>query len=207
MAMAQDDKEGQIIPSIEYQQADVREALRALFKMVGVSYAIDPDVQGYVTVSLKSVPFGTALQSILRQVDAVYQVQGGVYRIMRKPVDTQPINTGNTDLGIKPTDTKVVRRIKLRSADPLFIAAMLGTDKGSQDFSMPPERSTMINLGGMGGGGGMGGFGSGGMGGGMGGGGFGSGGMGGGGFGSGGMGGGRGGFGGGMGGGRGGFGG
>src|SRR5580700_6495592 len=72
------------IPSLELEQADVREALRALFKNVNVSYSIAPEVQGPVTVSLKNVTFETALQNVLRQVDATYRVEGGVYEIVKR---------------------------------------------------------------------------------------------------------------------------
>ncbi len=181
MAFAQDDITQRNIPSLEYQQADVREALRALFRSVGASYTIAPDVQGLITVSLKNVPFEQALQQVIRQVEATYRIESGVYQIVKRE---EPVlnNQNPTDTGL-PTNTNrnVRRRIKIRYADPQFIAILLGTDKGSQNFSLTPELSTVQNTpqgGGMGGfgGGGMGGFGGGGMGGfggGMGGGGFG----------------------------------
>ena len=68
LASAQEDVSQKTIPSLELEQADVREALRALFKNVNVSYSIAPEVQGTVTVSLKSVTFETALQHVLRQL-------------------------------------------------------------------------------------------------------------------------------------------
>ncbi len=204
------DPSQKIIPSLEYQQADVREALRALFRNVGVSYSIDPVIQGFVTVSLKNVTFEAALQYVLRQVDATYRVEGGVYEIVKReePTTVTPDAGGTT----APTDHKVIRRIPIRHADPQFIALLIGADKGSTNFDLAPEMST-INKGqqggGQGGGGGFGGGGGGGFGGGGGGfggggGGFGGGGGGGFGGGGGGFGGGGGGFGGGGGGGRGG---
>jgi len=202
LASAQEDVSQKTIPSLELEQADVREALRALFKNVNVSYSIAPEVQGTVTVSLKSVTFETALQHVLRQVDATYRVEGGVYEIVKKADNVAPI-TGGGDENVKTTTT-ITRRIKIRSADPQFIAMMIGRKGGNQQYNISPEMST-VNRGsqmggGMGGmGGGMGGMGGGmggmGMGGGMGG--FGGGGMGGMGGGMGGMGGGMGGFGGG----------
>ncbi|MCW5944022.1 MAG: hypothetical protein KIS66_17465 [Fimbriimonadaceae bacterium] len=209
------DPSNQKIPSLELDQADIRDALRQLFKNVGdVSYTLAPDVVGVVTVRLKDVSFETALRNVLQQVDATYRIEGGVYQIIRKE---QPIVTGgndNTELPTTPTDNKVTARIKIRHADPQYIIGMLN---GSLGPGTPPEISGLSGMfgggfgGGMGGGfgGGMGGFGGGQ--GGFGGGGFGgSGGFGGGGFGgSGGFGGGRGGGfgGGGFGGGSGGFGG
>lgn len=183
-AYAQNDVSQKIIPTLEYQAADVREALRALFRIVGVSYSIAPEVQGPITVSLKNVTFETALQNVLRQVDATYRVEGGVYQIIKREEPPAP-GTGAESPTITQQNNTVIRRIKIRSADPMFIALLIGSDKGSQDFGLYPERSTIINGGRSGGGGGFGGGGFGG--GGMGGGGFGGGGMGGG-FGGGGMG-------------------
>jgi hypothetical protein len=202
MAAAQEDISQKTIPSLELDQADVREALRALFKNVSVSYSIAPEVQGVVTVSLKNVTFETALQNVLRQVDSTYRVEGGVFEIVKRAETTAPTAGGSESVG--PVKTTIIRRIKIRSADPAFIAAMLGAKAGNQSYQIPPELSTLSKQGSAGGGGGMGGGGGGGMGGGSGGGM--GGGMGGGGMGGGGMGGGMGGggMGGGMGGGSGG---
>jgi len=187
---AQEDPSNVMIESLELDQADVREALKILFKNVSnVSYSIAPEVQGLVTVSLKKVRFETALQNILKQVDATYRVEGGVYQIIKRE-EIAPPTTGAE----APTTTAArnpVRRLKIRSADPLYIMLMLS---GTQSTSIQPEMSTVFNTGGRGGGGfggGGGGFGGGGFGGGgFGGGGFGGGGCGGGGFGGGGFGGG-----------------
>src|SRR5579859_6133493 len=74
-SLAQDGPGNKDVPSLEFNQADVREALRALFKNVGVSYSIAPEVQGTITCDLKHVPFETALQNILSQVDATYRIE------------------------------------------------------------------------------------------------------------------------------------
>ena len=173
IASAQEDVTQKQIASLELEQADVREALRALFKNVNVSYSIAPEVQGPITVSLKNVTFETALQNVLRQVDATYRVEAGVYEIVKK---AENISANQKDTESAPkTDTKIIRRIKLRSADPAFIAMMLGAKEGNQNYDISPERSTLIKTqssgggGGQGGMGGGGGFGGGGMGGGMGG--------------------------------------
>ncbi|RYG25106.1 hypothetical protein EON82_08335, partial [bacterium] len=144
-AYAQQDPAGQMISSLEFEQTDVREALRALFKNVGVSYTIAPEVQGTITVSLKNVPFETALQNITRQVDATYRIEGGVYQIVRR--EEAPTVTSGGDQGQLGTITtnRVRRRIKIRYADPQFIAILLGQQGGSQNFSLYPEMSTIQN--------------------------------------------------------------
>ncbi len=206
-AIAQGDPRDKIIPSLELDQADIRDALKILFRSVQVNYTIASDVQGTVTVSLKNVPFETALRNVLSQADATYRVEGGIYVIIKKVVENPTSSNEGTTVATKPEN--LPRRIKIRHADPQLIMVLLN---GAQSTFLQPEMSTIVSggsggagggSGGFGGGLGGGGFGGGGLGGGSGGGGFGGGGFGGGGFGGGGRGGG--GFGGGGGGGRGGF--
>lgn len=71
------------VAQLDLQGADVRQALRDLFRTAGHSYTIAPDVQGPVTLSLRNVSFDTALQNITRQVDATYRVENGAYAIVR----------------------------------------------------------------------------------------------------------------------------
>src|SRR5580704_10080987 len=115
IASAQEDISQKTIPSLELDSADVREALRALFKNVNVSYSIAPEVQGTVTVSLKNVTFDLALQNVLRQVDATYRVEGGVFEIVKRADVTAP--TPGTTEEVTPVKTTIIRRIKIRSAD------------------------------------------------------------------------------------------
>ena len=146
----------QMIPSLELDQADVREALRALFKNVGVSYSIAPEVQGPVTCSLRNVTFEAALQNILKQVNATYRVEGGIYQIVLK--EEPQGGNGGTEQPTITTKATQVRRLKIRSADPQMIITLLS---GSQSTGLAPESSTVFNTpsGGGGGGGGFGGSG------------------------------------------------
>lgn len=84
-----------ISTSIEVSNADVRTALRELFKTAGASYKISPDVQGEVTMSMKNVPFSVALQSLVRQVGATYNLRNGVYEISKgdEKIGSGDINT------------------------------------------------------------------------------------------------------------------
>jgi hypothetical protein len=207
ISTAQDSVLDKIVPSAQYQQADVRDVLQTLFKNVMADYSLAPDVQGTVTISSTNQRFEAILQNVLAQVDATYRYEGTTFIITKK----QDLGggTGPTDTG--PTTTtrkKITRRIQIRSADPALIALLLAGQ--SQNWSGSPEISSMQRIGGGGngfggggqggfggggfGGGGQGGFGGGGFGGGgqggFGGGGFGGGGQGGGGFGGGGFGGG-----------------
>lgn len=151
------DVSNQRIPRLELDQADVRDALRILFRSVGANYTIAPEVQGTITVSLTDVPFETALRAVLQQVNATYRVEGGIYVIIPRPAETRPTGTGQT----APPDLNVGQGvyfevIPLREADPALIIAILS---GVADVGDAPEISSLI--GGFGGGGFSGGSGGG----------------------------------------------
>lgn len=202
--LAQDDVRNHVVSSLEFESADIRDALKILFREVGVSYTIAEDVQGSVTVSLKNVPFETALRNLLNQVDSTWREEGGVYNIVKREAPGNTLGGGTTDTPTVRQENRP-RRIYIQSADPQLIITLLAGN--TTNTSMQPETSVLTGGGGSGGmGGGMGGgsgfggnsgFGGGGFGGGNSG--FGGGGFGGGnsGFGGGGFGGGSSGFGGG----------
>jgi hypothetical protein len=156
-AHAQIDPKDRIIPSLEFNDADVRDALRVLFKTVNVPYVINSDVQGTVTCSLTNVPFETALRNILSQVNATYRVEGGVYTILvKQDAGSRPVGDGG-DGGFTPTTTEkdvYPTIIPIRHADPMYIINLLNA---TWDMYMSPE----ITLGQSLSGGAGGGFGSG----------------------------------------------
>jgi uncharacterized membrane protein YgcG len=144
MAYAQEDITQKEISSLDLNQADVREGVRALFKNLNVSYSIDPEVQGPVTVNLKNVKFETALQNILRQVDATYRIEAGVYVIVKKKESIAPtISNPESGAGLSQS-TKSMRRLHIRFMDPAVLAVLLGTKDGNQNYDLSPERSTII---------------------------------------------------------------
>ena len=209
LAMAQGDILDHQISSAEYQNSDLREVLKTLFKEVNASYSIPPDIQGSITLSMKNAKFELVLQNVLNQVNATYRYEGGVFVILRREPIGDPKGPDDSTVPKPPNSGKIIRKIYIRSADPQLIALLIGGTGGQQwnGSSEITSLNRMGSQGGQGGQGGGGGFGNGG-GGGFGGssGGFGgsSGGFGGGGGGFGGGGGGFGGGGGGFGGGRGG---
>ncbi|AIE84019.1 hypothetical protein [Fimbriimonas ginsengisoli] len=85
-----------ILPVVDYNRDNVRDALRELMGNSSQSFTIDSDVQGEVTLSLHNVTFDTALQLVLRQVDATYRMEGSVIHVYRKAVApaTPPVLTG-----------------------------------------------------------------------------------------------------------------
>ncbi|HLO97967.1 MAG TPA: hypothetical protein VK171_05170, partial [Fimbriimonas sp.] len=139
-AYAQSEILDQIIPSAEYQSADLREALRALFKQVNANYSIAPDIQGQVTISMKNAKFELVLQNVLAQVGATYRYEGGVFIIVKKEV----VSGGTTTPDVAPPATTtrgIVRKIYIRSADPALIALLIGST--SQNYSGSPEPTSL----------------------------------------------------------------
>ena len=169
---AQDDILNKQLDSVEFQNADLREALKSIFNQVGANYSIPPTIQGTVTASFKKARFETVLQNLLQQVNATYRYDAGVFMIVLREDTTPPVEGTGTDEAPKAKTAKIIRRIYIRSADPMLIAMLIGGNGGSQNyFSSPMPLSQMgMGGGGMGGGmmgGGMGGGMMGGMGGGM----------------------------------------
>ena len=186
--------------TVKYDQADVRFVLKQLFDSVGVSYTLDPNVQGTVTVSLTDVPFTVALDNILRPLNLTYRVENGVYFVTVRQPEEAPlapnVDTTTPEEGVR---LNLPEKIQLNYASPTLIAALLGGSLiGYAQYELQSGGGGFGGFGGLGGGfGGFGGLGGGfgGLGGGFGGfgsgfGGFGGGGFRGGGFGGGGFGGG-----------------
>jgi hypothetical protein len=78
--------------SLHLQQVPLRQALQLLFENVGVSFAIDPEVQDTpVTLNVKDVRFNEALRTLVRLGSSpdrpvTYEQTGGAYRVsVRKP--------------------------------------------------------------------------------------------------------------------------
>ncbi len=78
------DRSQAIVPVVEFQNADVREAVRWLFRKGLFGGTVAPEVQGVVTVSLRNVPWELALQQVLRQVEATYRIEHGFYEVVRR---------------------------------------------------------------------------------------------------------------------------
>jgi hypothetical protein len=160
----QENPSNTIIPSIDLESADVRDALKILFKNVGVSYSVAADVQGNITLHITDKPFETTLEAILKQVDATYRVDAGVYTIIKKEDTTGVVATPDqTDTTTQITQKKRLVRIKILHADPALILTLL---TGRLNIGGGPEISALSSSGGGGGIGGGGGFGGGGFGGG-----------------------------------------
>lgn len=78
--------------TLKANSLDLREVLRSLFKQVDRSFSISPEVKGKVTISVVDGTFIDALETVLRQVNAKYEIDGGVYLINPIRVPKEPLN-------------------------------------------------------------------------------------------------------------------
>jgi hypothetical protein len=146
-----------VVSSLNLQDVDVRDAVRALFKNVNASYVVSADVQGTVTVDLKNVKFEVALRNILDQVKATFRIEASVYNIIKRD---EPVRDPGVIVDPGPTLPKNTPvRIFLNHADPALIVRLLAGQ--GTNTNLLPEMSTITN-GSMFGGSGGSGFGGGG---------------------------------------------
>jgi type IV pilus assembly protein PilQ len=67
--------------SLTLKDADIKDVLRTFADLTGLNMAIDPGVQGSVTVDFVDVPWDQALDIILRQNNLTFSLEGNVMRI------------------------------------------------------------------------------------------------------------------------------
>jgi type IV pilus secretin PilQ/predicted competence protein len=67
--------------SLKLNGADVKEVIRTFAELTGLNIAIDPGVNGTVTVDFADVPWDQALDIILRQNNLTFLLEGNVMRI------------------------------------------------------------------------------------------------------------------------------
>jgi type IV pilus secretin PilQ/predicted competence protein len=67
--------------SLNLKDADIKDVLRTFAELTGLNIAIDPGVQGSVTVDFVDVPWDQALDLILRQNNLTFTLEGNVMRI------------------------------------------------------------------------------------------------------------------------------
>ena len=130
--------------TLEYKNADVREVVSSILKNAGVNYAIYPEVQGQIDLSVKNVSIETILENVLAQVDCTYTYAGDLLTV-KKRVDSPIVSTDPDDPAVQvPKSTQIVRKIYIRSADPMLIAILLS---GTQNYNGSPVPSQLMILG------------------------------------------------------------
>jgi type IV pilus assembly protein PilQ len=67
--------------SLNLKDADIKDVLRTFAQLTGLNMAIDPAVNGSVTVDFVDVPWDQALEIILRQNSLAYVLEGNVMRV------------------------------------------------------------------------------------------------------------------------------
>ncbi|HTQ10176.1 MAG TPA: hypothetical protein VMI31_08910 [Fimbriimonadaceae bacterium] len=85
-----EDLPGPVVPSLDLDCVDCRDALGNLMRLAKLPYSLGPGVQGTVTVNLRNVRFSTALTNVLKQVDSIVCREGDTYVFLRKNRRTDP---------------------------------------------------------------------------------------------------------------------
>jgi type IV pilus secretin PilQ/predicted competence protein len=67
--------------SLNLKDADIKDVLRTFAQLTGLNIAVDPQVNGTVTVDFVDVPWDQALDLILRQNGLTYVLEGNVMRV------------------------------------------------------------------------------------------------------------------------------
>lgn len=99
--------------SLNLKDADIKDVLRTFAQLTGLNIAVDPQVQGTVTVDFVDVPWDQALDLILRQNGLTYILEGNVMRVgtidrlaqetasSRRLAEEERLNVPLTTLGFK----------------------------------------------------------------------------------------------------------
>lgn len=71
--------------TLDLKDVDVRSAIESLFRGTGKNFAIQGDVQGIIPgLSVRDVPFETALKGLAKAADLTYRIDGDIYLIQKK---------------------------------------------------------------------------------------------------------------------------
>jgi type II secretory pathway component GspD/PulD (secretin) len=112
--------------TVAIQKMNVKAVLSDLFEIAGKKHAVDWDVYGEVSCDLKNVELEHALQYLLRQVDATYQITDGKYRIVTRIGDRaeDPDRTIERHTRIAGND-KTIDRLEVENANVRDVLADL----------------------------------------------------------------------------------
>ena len=118
---------GQNKVTLNFENADIRYALKTLFNMENVNYIIDEDVTGNVTASLRDVDFRVALDSMLKGVSVplTYRIEDGIYIVSVKKEENNVVDTKNITENNNQYQTRTVK-IKLNYIDAVDLVSQLG---------------------------------------------------------------------------------
>jgi hypothetical protein len=117
--------------SLDLRDASLRDALKQFFDSAKVDYAIDPTVNGFVTLKVTDQPFDTVLKLLLRSSSQplTYAKDSGVYMV--KPRIMAPPPVAETSLPV-PEATNVasgglkLETITLTYLDPFDLKDLMG---------------------------------------------------------------------------------
>ncbi len=123
--------------------APIRDVLERIFREAKVKYAIDPAVQGRLTVSMKKVSLEEALKTVLRlSGEFTYTKEGDVYRVKRGALPADPVSQATP---AKPVIPPPNITIELRDT-PIRAALEQALRMAKVDFGIDPTVQGVVNL-------------------------------------------------------------
>lgn len=132
--------------NLDLKDTDVKSAIEALFRGTGKNYSIDSNVTGTISaLSIKDVPFETALKSLTKSAGLVYRQDGGVYLVSVRP-DTSNLVAASSPIPEAPyidatTDEPEIKieKIPLNNVSATEILSILNnsdTNRGYGGYGM-----------------------------------------------------------------------
>ncbi|MCL6590428.1 MAG: hypothetical protein K6U80_10785 [Firmicutes bacterium] len=93
---------------LDFKAADIKDILRALAATAGVTFIIDPDVTGTVTLSLNKKTFTEALNIIAKQFNLAVTKEENVYHISQIDTSFLKIEYENGELSVEARGAKLI---------------------------------------------------------------------------------------------------
>lgn len=98
MTIAQGDVLDKVIPVFDVADLDFRKALKELFSIASVKFAIEPGLEGKVTLNMRNAKFELVLQNICSQANVTYRYEFKTFMIIARdnsiisdPAPRQPL--------------------------------------------------------------------------------------------------------------------
>ena len=126
--------------NLDLKDTDVKSAIEALFRGTGKNYSIDSNVSGTISaLSIKDVPFETALKSLTKSAGLVYRQDGGVYLVSVRP-DTSALVAASPAPDIPYIDATTdepeikIEKIPLNNVSATEILSILNSSDTNRNY-------------------------------------------------------------------------
>jgi hypothetical protein len=133
--------------TVDYQNGDIREAVRYLMKTApNLTYTMDLDVTGPVTVKLTDVTFGDALKYVLKSANASYRVEDGVIAIHSdRTINQTDLPRGISERPTNPLLAKEIRNFRAKS-EPAYQVIRRALDEVGASYVVSDAVNAPVSL-------------------------------------------------------------